>query len=55
MHACEQDARDIHTRFSALHQHGESQEVELYGRRVDYLSQPAIIGILLDVTERGAG
>ncbi|MDX7844771.1 PAS domain S-box protein [Aeromonas caviae] len=52
VHACEQDARDIHTRFSALHQHGESLEVELYGRRVDYLGQPAIIGILLDVTER---
>ena len=50
--ACEQDDSEIHTRFSAQHRHGEALEVELYGRRVDYRGQPAMIGILLDVTER---
>ncbi|MGX9080486.1 hypothetical protein ACWTQY_32045, partial [Klebsiella pneumoniae] len=27
-------------------------EVELYGRRVDYRGKPAVLGLLLDVTER---
>lgn len=26
--------------------------MELYGRRVDYRGQPAVLGLLLDVTER---
>ncbi|MGS3139834.1 PAS domain S-box protein [Aeromonas sanarellii] len=50
--ACEQDDSEIHTRFSAQHRQGEALEVELYGRRVDYRGQPAVIGLLLDVTER---
>lgn len=49
---CEQEGGDIHVRFSALHHDGQALEVELYGRRVDYCGQPAVLGLLLDVTER---
>lgn len=49
---CEQEGGDIHTRFSALHHGSQTLEVELYGRRVDYRGQPALLGLLLDVTER---
>lgn len=49
---CEQEGGDIHARFSALHHGSQALEVELYGRRVDYRGQPAVLGLLLDVTER---
>lgn len=49
---CEQEGGDIHARFSALHHGNQPLEVELYGRRVDYRGQPAVLGLLLDVTER---
>ncbi len=49
---CEQEGGDIHARFSALHHDNQPLEVELYGRRVDYRGQPAVLGLLLDVTER---
>ncbi|WP_461602404.1 PAS domain-containing protein [Aeromonas rivipollensis] len=49
---CEQEGGDIHARFSALHHSSQALEVELYGRRVDYRGQPAVLGLLLDVTER---
>ncbi|MFM4803247.1 PAS domain-containing protein [Aeromonas bivalvium] len=49
---CELEGGDIHARFSALHHDNQSLEVELYGRRVDYRGQPAVLGLLLDVTER---
>ncbi|WP_429148467.1 PAS domain-containing protein [Aeromonas rivipollensis] len=49
---CEQEGGDIHARFSALHHGSQTLEVELYGRRVDYRGQPAVLGLLLDVTER---
>ncbi|WP_429039203.1 PAS domain-containing protein [Aeromonas media] len=49
---CEQEGGDIHARFSALHHDSQPLEVELYGRRVDYRGQPALLGLLLDVTER---
>ncbi|MFM5075805.1 PAS domain-containing protein, partial [Aeromonas hydrophila] len=41
---CEQEGGDIHTRFSALHHDSQALEVELYGRRVDYRGQPAVLG-----------
>ncbi|MDM5072099.1 MULTISPECIES: PAS domain-containing protein [Aeromonas] len=49
---CEQEDTEIHTRFTALHHDHQNIEVELYGRRVDYRGQPAVLGLLLDVTER---
>ncbi len=49
---CEHEGGDIHARFSALHHGSQALEVELYGRRVDYRGQPAVLGLLLDVTER---
>ena len=49
---CEHEGSDIHARFSALHHGSQALEVELYGRRVDYRGQPAVLGLLLDVTER---
>lgn len=49
---CEQEDSEIHTRFTALHHDHQNIEMELYGRRVDYRGQPAVLGLLLDVTER---
>ncbi|ENC6657815.1 PAS domain S-box protein [Aeromonas hydrophila] len=49
---CEQEDCEIHTRFTALHHDHQNIEMELYGRRVDYRGQPAVLGLLLDVTER---
>ena len=49
---CEQEECEIHTRFTALHHDQQNIEVELYGRHVDYRGQPAVLGLLLDVTER---
>ncbi|WP_429235910.1 PAS domain-containing protein [Aeromonas salmonicida] len=48
----EQEDTEIHTRFTALHHDHQNIEVELYGRRVDYRGKPAVLGLLLDVTER---
>lgn len=49
---CEQEDSEIHTRFTALHHDHQNIEMELYGRRVDYRGQPAVLGLLLDITER---
>lgn len=48
----EEEDTEIHTRFTALHHDHQNIEVELYGRRVDYRGKPAVLGLLLDVTER---
>ncbi|MGY3896148.1 PAS domain-containing protein [Aeromonas enterica] len=49
---CEQEDAEIHTRFTALRHDHQNIEVEVYGRRVDYRGHPAVLGLLLDVTER---
>jgi two-component system cell cycle sensor histidine kinase/response regulator CckA len=42
----------VHYSFRGLRKDGNSNEVEAYGARVDYKGRPAIIGTLIDVTER---
>lgn len=43
---------DIHFSFTGLRRKNLLIELELYGRKVDYQGQPALIGLILDITER---
>ncbi|MFC7422255.1 PAS domain-containing protein [Iodobacter arcticus] len=45
---------DIHFTFTGLQRSGAPIEVEFYGRKVDDKGHPALIGLLLDITERKA-
>lgn len=42
----------VHYEFTGIRHHGERIEVEVYGRRIEHEGEPAVIGVLLDVTER---
>ncbi len=43
---------DIHYRFTALHETGRTFGVEVHGTRVEWEGSPAVLGVLLDVSER---
>ena len=45
---------DIRYAFSALRSDGERIEVEIHGRASEYQGRPAVIGLLLDISERRA-
>ncbi|AMC35103.1 PAS domain-containing protein [Janthinobacterium sp. B9-8] len=45
---------DVHFTFTGLQRSGTQIEVEFYGRKVDDKGHPALIGLLLDITERKA-
>ena len=45
---------EAHFRFTGLRRSGRVIEVEVYGRRVDYHGHAAVIGLMLDVSEREA-
>ena len=42
----------IHYSFTGLRRDGRPVEVEVFGTAVDYEDKPAVIGIILDITER---
>lgn len=48
----EDGVRDIHYFFKALRKDGEIIDVEVHGAKVDYEGRSAVVGTLLDVTER---
>ncbi|MGZ4953929.1 MAG: PAS domain S-box protein [Methylobacter sp.] len=43
---------DLHYIFSGLHRDGSRIDVEAHGRPIDYQGRPAIIGFILNITER---
>jgi PAS domain S-box-containing protein len=45
---------DIHYTFAGQRRDGGRIEVEVHGRRFDYQGQPAVIGLILDITARKA-
>jgi len=45
---------DMHYCFSGLRKNGNRIDVEVHGRGFDYQERPAVIGFLLDITERKA-
>jgi two-component system, sensor histidine kinase and response regulator len=46
---------DIHYTFVGLHRNGEHIDVEVHGRVFEYEGRPAVIGLILDITERRLG
>lgn len=44
----------LHYIFAGLHRDGSRIDVEAHGRTIDYLGRPAIIGFILNITERRA-
>ena len=45
---------DLKYQFVGLHRDGTTLDVEVHGRAFDYQGQPAVIGLVLDVTARKA-
>jgi len=46
------EVADLHYIFVGLHRDGSRIDVELHGRTFDYQGRPAIIGFILNITER---
>jgi diguanylate cyclase (GGDEF)-like protein/PAS domain S-box-containing protein len=46
------EAMDVQYGFAGMHRDGRTIHVEVHGRAVEYEGKPAVIGVLLDVTER---
>ncbi len=45
-------SQTLHYGFQGLRKDGHLIDVEVYGSRIDYEGQPAVIGIVLDISER---
>jgi len=48
------EVADMHYSFRGLRLDGSQIDVEVHGRRFDYQGQPAVIGLVLDITARKA-
>lgn len=46
------EIQSLNYEFKGITKHGEIIDIEVYGSRINYLGKPAIVGTLLDVTER---
>jgi len=46
------EVADVRYAFRALRRDGSTCDVEVHGRTIEYRGQPAVIGVLLDITER---
>ena len=46
------EVRSVHYRFRGLRKDGESLEVEVYGSSTKFRGEPAVIGTLVDITEK---
>ena len=46
------EVETVHYMFRARHKDGRTLELEVYGNAIQYQGQPAVIGTMLDVTER---
>jgi nitrogen fixation negative regulator NifL len=46
------EIQEIRYAFRGLRKNGEIIHVEVHGRRLDYLGKPAVMGTLIDITER---
>ena len=49
---CPDESDAIHYTFSAIRQEGSLIDVEVNGKSVEYEGRPAIIGVVLDITEQ---
>ncbi|GGY22302.1 PAS domain-containing protein [Paludibacterium paludis] len=47
-----EECEDLHFAFTGRRRDGSPIEVEIYGHRADYQGHPAVIGLILDITER---
>jgi two-component system NtrC family sensor kinase len=48
----EEKVKDMRYTFTGLHLEGHRIEVEVHGRNMEFRGRPAVIGLILDVTER---
>ena len=48
----EGDVPEMRYSFTGLRKDGQRVEVEVHGRRMEYEGKPAVIGVILDITER---
>ncbi len=48
----EGETSSIHYQFRGVRQDGKYIQVEVYGNRIHYRGQPAVVGTLLDITDR---